>query len=156
MGVERQVPRIVRRIGSVTVPLPTGRSCFVDTSAFFAATVDGDANYREAVDAFARLIMGQFVVLTSNFIVAETHALFLRREGRYAALRFLQSLTASGLLVERVSGDDELVARANIEQYEDKDFSYTDATSFALVRRLAIASALSFDQHFRQFGLPMP
>jgi predicted nucleic acid-binding protein len=118
--------------------------------------VDGDANHREAVDAFARMIGQQVVILTSNFIVAETHALFLRREGRYAALRFLQSLTASGLMVERVSEDDEVAARAIIEQYADKDFSYADATSFALVRRLGISYALSFDRHFLQFGLPAP
>ena len=33
-----------------------------------------------------------------------------------------------------------------------KDFSYVDASSFAIRERLSISTAFSFDSHFRQFG----
>lgn len=140
----------------MTAPRRIGRSCFIDTSAFFAATVDGDANHAEAIGAFARTMARRVVLLTSNFVVAETHALFLRREGRGAALRFLQSLDGSALTIERVAEEDEIAARAIIERYDDKDFSFTDATSFAIYLRLGLDYALSFDRHFQQFGLPEP
>lgn len=37
--------------------------------------------------------------------------------------------------------------------YEDKTFSYTDATTFAVADRLGIRRAFAFDKHFVQFGL---
>jgi predicted nucleic acid-binding protein len=36
--------------------------------------------------------------------------------------------------------------------YTDKSFSYTDATTFAVMERLGINEALAFDQHFPQYG----
>jgi predicted nucleic acid-binding protein len=34
----------------------------------------------------------------------------------------------------------------------DKGFSYTDATSFALMERLRLRRALALDKRFRQYG----
>jgi uncharacterized protein len=43
-------------------------------------------------------------------------------------------------------------AKAIIYQYTDKDFSLTDATSFAVMERIRVASAFTFDRHFAQYG----
>ena len=34
----------------------------------------------------------------------------------------------------------------------DKTYSYTDATSFAVMERLGLKTAFAFDPHFRQHG----
>lgn len=36
--------------------------------------------------------------------------------------------------------------------YRDKQWSFTDCVSRAVIERLGIATAASFDEHFRQFG----
>ncbi|MDT7605420.1 MAG: uncharacterized protein QOF61_3417 [Acidobacteriota bacterium] len=36
--------------------------------------------------------------------------------------------------------------------YADKDWSFTDCASKALIERLGIKTAFAFDRHFRQFG----
>jgi predicted nucleic acid-binding protein len=54
--------------------------------------------------------------------------------------------------VHRVLGEDEVRAREIIFRYVDKDFSYVDATSFAVMERLGIEEALTLDNHFRQYG----
>ncbi|MHB8577630.1 MAG: type II toxin-antitoxin system VapC family toxin, partial [Dehalococcoidia bacterium] len=52
----------------------------------------------------------------------------------------------------RVTEGDEQRARDIIAQYSDKKFSYTDATSFAVMERLQIDMAFPLDRNFAQFG----
>ena len=43
-------------------------------------------------------------------------------------------------------------ARAIFFRYRDKDFSFTDCTSFAVMRELKIHEVLTTDRHFVQMG----
>lgn len=52
----------------------------------------------------------------------------------------------------RVTEADEERAVAIINQYDDKDFSYVDATSFVVMECLGIDEGFNFDRHFRQYG----
>ncbi len=73
--------------------------------------------------------------------------------GRDIALRVLQDiLQSASTTVVRVSAADERRAQAILAQHGDKRYSYTDATSFAVMERLHIAAAFTFDRNFTQFG----
>ena len=52
----------------------------------------------------------------------------------------------------RVTEDDESRATAIIARHVDKRYSFTDATSFAVMERLGLKNVFAFDPHFRQFG----
>jgi len=52
----------------------------------------------------------------------------------------------------RVSKADEEKAKRIIFGYRDKEFSFCDATSFALIEKLRIKEAMAFDRHFGQYG----
>ena len=39
-----------------------------------------------------------------------------------------------------------------VYEYQDKEFNYCDAVSFAVMERLDIQEAIAFDEHFRQYG----
>jgi predicted nucleic acid-binding protein len=60
----------------------------------------------------------------------------------------------------RVDDDHERRAWEIIVSFDDEDFSYTDATSFAVTESIGIEEAFSLDRHFREFGrlrvLPPP
>ncbi len=58
-------------------------------------------------------------------------------------------------MIVRVSQRDEQQAQAIILRYDDKNFSYTDATSFAVMERLRIGPAFTFDHNFAQYGIEM-
>lgn len=122
---------------------------FVDTGAFYAAINRKDQNHRTAAALFRKAVEEEWRLITSNFVVAETHVLILTRMGRELAAAWLRSIPAS---IVRVSKGDEEKAKRIIFGYRDKEFSYCDATSFALIERLRIRETMAFDSHFSQYG----
>jgi predicted nucleic acid-binding protein len=99
------------------------------------------------------LTAGRFRLYTSNFVLAELHALLLTRISRRTALATLMAIDASDTTIIRVTEDDETWAPQIIAQYDDKNFSLTDASSFAIMDRLGITRAFTFDANFSQYGL---
>lgn len=126
---------------------------FIDTSAYFAFVNAGDAHHDESEAIFRRLARDRDELYTSNFVIAETHGLIINRIGRQLAAEFLHEVDASTAHRERVTLADERRAREILARFADKDFSLIDATSFAVMERLHINRAFSFDEHFAQFGL---
>jgi uncharacterized protein len=125
---------------------------FVDTGGFYASLNRRDAFHRDAARLFRRAQREQWFLFTTNFVLAESHALILARMGRDRAWNFLQVIITGSTNVIRVEEADERRARAIIEQYQDKEFSYCDAVSFAVMERLDLQEAIAFDNHFRQYG----
>ena len=121
----------------------------VDTSAVYALLDRGDAWHKAATDTLHSLKLARTEPLLTNFVVAECHALALSRLGPEVARRWL---LGNVWPVERVTEGDEARARTIIGQYTDKTFSYTDATSFAVMERLGLRRAFAFDPHFQQYG----
>src|SRR5690348_14150004 len=111
---------------------------FVDTSAYFSYINPKDASYSASRRVMSRLADAHASLLTSNFVVAETHALLLTRVSHSAATRFLDAIFAGATQIIRVRETDETAAREIIRRFGDKEYSYTDATSFAIMNRLHI------------------
>lgn len=125
------------------------KTVFVDTGGFYAALNRKDEHHQEAKQLFTRAVEEEWRLLTSNFVVAETHALLLNRLGREIATAWLSDVPAAIL---RVLDKDEEKAKRIILSYRDKEFSYCDATSFAMMERLSIRYVIAFDSHFTQYG----
>ncbi|MBO8127548.1 MAG: PIN domain-containing protein [Firmicutes bacterium] len=122
----------------------------VDTSAIYALLDRSDNYHQQAVAALKELSTKKVSVVVTNFIVAECYTLLASRLSPEIARSWLKGLCWP---VERVTEDDEKRAREILFTYPDKSFSYTDATTFAVMERLEITCAFTFDQHFTQFGL---
>ncbi len=94
--------------------------------------------------------------VTTNLVVAESYALIRQRIDYVAAMRFLETLRNSPQLVTIYStAEIEIQAEAILRLYADQDFSFTDAVSFAVMRRRGIAEAFSFDHHFLTAGFTL-
>jgi uncharacterized protein len=109
---------------------------FVDTSAWFAYVNRLDPDHTRIRSLF-QTFQGRLV--TSNFIFDETVTLYLYRLGYRVAVtvgEVLLDLTVVDLL--RLTLDDEYRAWALFLTRPDKTYSYTDCTSFVLMRRLRI------------------
>jgi uncharacterized protein len=54
--------------------------------------------------------------------------------------------------IVRIDEADFAAAWTIFQQFQDKQWSFTDCTSRVVMDRLAIQRAMAFDDHFRQFG----
>ena len=126
---------------------------FVDSSAYFAVVDSTDHNHEAALAISQRLRRARWRLFTSTYIVAETHALLLARLNRRIAAQYLDQMEQTNVRIVVVNAGDLRRAHAIIRQYDDKDFSLTDATSFAVMERLGIRYVFTFDRDFSQFGL---
>jgi predicted nucleic acid-binding protein len=73
--------------------------------------------------------------------------------GRPSALDFLDSLRKSVLVrVEFVTEVLEAEAWRWLRRHHERDYSFVDATSFAVMRGLRIGEALAFDGDFSAAG----
>ena len=122
-------------------------SLFVDTSAWYAAADSGDRS-----NARARVVLstGERLV-TTDHVLAETWMLVRHRLGKKAAERFWEGLRGGAAAIEVVSPGDLEAAWAIGERFPDQDFSIVDRTSFAVMERLGIHRAASFDDDFLVF-----
>lgn len=122
----------------------------VDTSGWIAYLRARDPLHpavREAADRWE----GRLV--TTNFIFDEAITLAMSRADHAFARRVGEYLRDSGVTeLVRVTSDDEEAAWAWFCRDSDKDYSYTDCVSFAVMRRLGIDRAITLDRHFRQAG----
>lgn len=124
---------------------------FVDTGAWYSLVDADDPDHHRLVPVF-RAHRGQ--LLTSNFVFDETLTLLRYKLGWHVAHQFGQQLRGGSLTgIERVTLKDEAAAWSIFERYDDKRFSFTDCTSFALVHRLKVRTCLAIDSDFRTFGL---
>jgi len=124
----------------------------IDTSAIVAILNRADENHSRALDLMQKARGQGIKLFMTNFLVGETYATLLSRIGVYAAREWLIN---NDIPVIRVLAKDEQEAKGIILRYKDKDFSYVDATSFAVMKRFKIYIAFAFDDHFKQFGFKL-
>ena len=107
---------------------------FVDTGAWYALIDRNDPDHDPVRDA---LLTYKNRLTTSNYVFDETLTLLRYRLAWRFAQAFGEQLL-SGHLAQliRISANDEREAWAIFTRYDDKTFSFTDCTSFALMQRL--------------------
>jgi len=126
------------------------RRIFVDTSFFYAHAYADDPHHREAVKF---LKSSPAPLVTTNFVFDELVTILRYNFGHRVAVLYGESLRKSRLVtIVRVTPEDEDSAWEIFSRFSDQKFSFTDCTSFALMRRLGITEAATFDIHFDVAG----
>jgi predicted nucleic acid-binding protein len=124
---------------------------FVDTSFWTALTGRHDNWHEHAVELFERHWTEPLV--TSNHVRGETWTLLRRRRGHRSAVAFLDRVDRTARLsIAFVPDELEAQALRWLRRHDEREYSFVDATSFALMRSLRIKQALAFDGDFEAAG----
>ncbi|HYF48402.1 MAG TPA: type II toxin-antitoxin system VapC family toxin [Planctomycetota bacterium] len=123
---------------------------FVDTSAWYAASVHDDADHVPAREFLASF---RDELITSDFVLDETLTLLRARRHDLLAQTLGASLFGADIQMVHFLSEAELLdAWAVFQKFSDKEWSFTDCTSKVVMERLGIKTAFTFDHHFKQFG----
>ena len=127
---------------------------FVDTSAWFALHDTRDQNHKEAIAKSLEIKRRKIELVTSEYIIDESISLIRHKISHQAAVIFGESLLFSNIvMILDISHEDRLKAWELFKKYEDKSFSFTDCTSFVLMKNSGVRKAFTFDEHFKQVGM---
>jgi predicted nucleic acid-binding protein len=84
----------------------------------------------------------------------ETLTLLKNRCGSQVAISFRQDLESSPTVrILWVDEENEQNAWRIFKTHKDKTYSFTDCTSFSLMKEHSIKNAFAYDRHFAQHGL---
>jgi predicted nucleic acid-binding protein len=124
---------------------------FVDTSFWVALQLPADTRHAEAAALLRRF--GNQNLVTSNHVRGETWTFLRHRAWHAAAVSFLDALGRTARLsAVFVSEELEEQALRWLRRHDEREYSFVDATSFALMRSLRIKEALAFDGDFAAAG----
>jgi uncharacterized protein len=124
---------------------------FVDTSAVYAVFDRDDSSHRAARSIWARLVTEGAPLVTTNYVLVETSALFQRRLG-LAALRAFHDDIVPLFNVEWISEQMHIAGVAAVLAAARKKLSLVDCVSFQIMRQQGLRTAFCFDSHFREQG----
>jgi uncharacterized protein len=122
-------------------------SIFVDTSVWFSVTDRSDSRRDKAKE----ILQTDEPLVTSDHVLVETWLLLRHRMNRHVADTFWERLRGGIATIEPVSSADLEAAWQIGQLWSGHDFSLADRTSFAVMTRLGIDKAASFDSDFAIF-----
>jgi predicted nucleic acid-binding protein len=132
------------------------RTVFVDTGAWIALSVRQDQLHPSAAVHARRLARALTLLLTTNYVMLETHTYIRYHYDHQKVLAFdavIQNLIqASRLTIAWVTEEVHRRALDIFREYDDQLFSIADCASFVIARDRKIREVFGFDRHFLTMG----
>ena len=127
---------------------------FVDTSAWYALEAEDEITHEKVQQFLADIATGKHgVAVTTDYVLDETMTLLQSKKGLEAAVTFIDKIKRSkSIRIFWVSESIFDKALVIFRKTADSHWSFTDCTSFALMKDLTITEAFTLDSHFKQAG----
>lgn len=137
------------------------RTLFYDTWAYAALANAADPHHGAAADADREAQRLGYAAVTSDYVLDETITLLHVSAGAEVALEVADALLAQVAAetlflvdVDHRRRDDAFVLFRKLAP-DTPRLSFTDCTSFAVMKELGIALAFTSDPHFHRPGAPI-
>ena len=129
------------------------RDVLLDTSGLYALIDRKDAHHATARRKTEVLVRSGRTFIVTDFIVSETATLAKVRSGAHAALRVLDLVEQSVTIrIERIDSERFDATKAYFRRHIDHGYSFTDCSSFVIMRERRMREALTTDAHFVEAG----
>ncbi len=126
---------------------------FIDSGPFVAMINPGDQFLEKAEQTWEQIIATSRPLISTDHVLDEVATAICRTQTPARAARWVR-LQLTGELIRWIQPEPNDLAEATnwLEKLSDQKVNFTDALSFALMRREKIAEAFTFDRHFSFAG----
>jgi hypothetical protein len=126
---------------------------FMDSSGLYALADEHDPLHVAAETRVHELLHAKSRFILTDYILDESVTLASARSGTRAALRLLDLVEGSSAFEMQWVGQIRFAAaKAFFRKHADHHYSFTDCTSFVVMRELGLGAALTSDRHFKEAG----
>lgn len=124
-----------------------------DTSAIVAYFDGNDLNHNKFRMLVDKIVKYKLKLLITDYIFDECITTILSRVGHYNALKAGEFILGSKI-IELVWLDESIIMKAweYFKKHADKEYSFTDCTSFILMKEMKINDYFAFDDDFSKAG----
>ena len=127
---------------------------YVDTSALIALATSTDRYHSSAADYFRKAMDGGIRFIVGRPVLVEYIDGVTKRIGKSEAIKELRLLESTAVMrIEPDVADDHRLGRELFLRYDDQAIDMTDSLSFAIMDRLGLKEAFTFDRDFVVHGL---
>lgn len=133
---------------------------YVDASPLAALVNRKDQNHSVARNLLKQLQTEKIPLITTDYIIDEATTLLLTRSrnGYHFALAMLNWALEqqTNIRIHWINKTVFIAAVRIFRRYnKDKLWSFTDCTSFVVMKELGVKTAFTFDKHFKQMGFKL-
>ena len=128
---------------------------FVDTAGWAAVADSRQTFHSQAASQLRQARINGTRLITTNLVLAELTALLTRpiRMSRLKQITFLSAIrSAAWVEVVHIDPLRDASAWRLWQSRPDKEWSFTDCSSFVVMQDRALTDALTSDHHFEQAG----
>lgn len=133
---------------------------FIDTTPLVGLNYPRDQHARLAQKLLEIAQKQNLYLLTTDYIIDEAATLLLHKKGdgyRYAMNLFQWIFDRKNMFrIEWINADRFYQAKTVFQRFnKDKQWSFTDCTSYVVMKELKIKTVFTFDIHFEQMGFEL-
>ena len=129
------------------------RRVFIDTMGWYSLCDCRDAWHADAVSELGCLRDSNSGLVTSDYVVDETATLLLARGASNSLAAFFDMLENTRALSVAMVGPSRFKDACQFFlKHRDQGYSFTDVTSFLVMRELRIREVFTHDEHFARAG----
>jgi len=129
---------------------------FIDTSGFYALLVKDDEKHLKIKGIILQAAKEKQRFITTDYILDETITLLHARGLTHLISIFFDAVFAShACSIVWMDQERFLKARAFFLKHSDQSWSFTDCTSFIIMKELKLMSVLTKDRHFQEAGFSL-
>jgi uncharacterized protein len=116
----------------------------IDSDAFVGLLYEKDAHHKRATELFEELEKQKMILVTTNYIVAETATVLSNRQGQALARAFLKAVKRIPMI--HINEDLHQQSLALFEKQTKRGTSVVDCSNVVVMRRFGIPQIFSFDK----------
>ncbi len=124
---------------------------FIDASAYLSSLLPKDPNFKKAVKIFKSICESKERLVTSYAILGEILTVSSQRYDRQAGIKFVREIISGPTQV--ILEDSDLIEESFkiFQNIKDKNVSWVDCYTFAIIDHYKIEKVFSFDRDFKRY-----